>query len=425
VSATNGDKPIIELLREKAPVMGIVGEELYDRTEPAQFAEAENDYPWAKYLASLGEVLEPIAVVTRPESGEEQWIVLASPKRCPDAWLPVLAQWAGVRRPDTMSKDDLRALIGPRAPGMWRGTRAAMIAAVTRFMPPGTPPEQMLYFEERADGDAYKLRVFTYSFIEHDPVAVQDALLHEKPAGLTLLYEVRVGQTWAMLNYRKQTWAQVMAEYADWYEVMHDMPIEIVPAPELTSVTPVLADTTTAAFTALTLTGYFPDDPALWWVEFVDTQGASYSGEAVKVSETQVTADMWLENAAAGVGQLRIVDDTLPYTNDVAFEMTGTPAAPGPSLDVVTPDSAVRLAPVLVTFTGYFPDDMTGFTATIDAPGELVAAVPGPVTKVSDTECNATITTPHVGAEGVGVVRIVDAGGADYANSLPFTVTLA
>ena len=162
--------------------------------------------------------------MTRPDSGEEQWIVLASPKRCPDAWLPVLAQWAGVRRPDTMSKDDLRALIGPRAPGMWRGTRAAMIAAVTRFMPEGTPPEQMLYFEERADGDPYKLRVFTYEFVEHDSEAVQNALLHEKPAGLTLEYDVRVGQTWAMLRDCGPTWWQVNQFYANWYEVLHQPP---------------------------------------------------------------------------------------------------------------------------------------------------------------------------------------------------------
>jgi len=94
-------------------------------------------------------------------------------------------------------------------------------------------------------------------------------------------------------------------------------------------------------------------------------------------------------------------------------------------LDTVTPNTAVRLSVTALTFTGNFPGDMTGFTATVTAPDELVAAVPGPVIKVSDAECSATVTMPHVGIEQAGTVHILDAGGADYTNTLPLTVTLA
>jgi hypothetical protein len=123
------------------PELGITGQELYDNTEPAHYAEPQTDYAWARFLSALALLLDPIATVTRPETGEDNWIVLASPSRCPVEWLPVLAQWAGVRRPDAMSEEALRELIGPHAPGMWRGTTQAMLEAVRRFYPPPSDPD--------------------------------------------------------------------------------------------------------------------------------------------------------------------------------------------------------------------------------------------------------------------------------------------
>jgi hypothetical protein len=115
---------------------------------------------------------------------------------------------------------------------MWRGTKAAMIDAVARHFPPGTAASA-IYFEERADGDPYQLRVFTYEYVEHDPVVVERDLRAAKPAGLNLIYERRVGQTWAMLNERKASWDQVRTDYANWWEVLHDLPpgVELPPEP--------------------------------------------------------------------------------------------------------------------------------------------------------------------------------------------------
>jgi hypothetical protein len=162
--------------------------------------------------------------MTRPETGEDAWMLLPEPYKCPADWLPVLAQWAGVRRPDSMSEQALRDLIGPHAPGMWRGTKAAMIAAVKRFYQEDTPSEA-IYFEERADGNPYLLRVFTYSTWEHDPQLVQQALLHAKPAGLNLQYEVREGQTYNMLFDRVATYDELFDMYATYDEVFADAPI--------------------------------------------------------------------------------------------------------------------------------------------------------------------------------------------------------
>jgi Phage tail protein (Tail_P2_I) len=205
--------------------MGETGRDLYAATPTLARLDLDNDYAWAKYLAALSELLDVIAVMVRDDAdGNLGWTALASPTRCPEPFLRVLAQWAGIRRWDAMSPDDLRELIGPRAPGLWRGTRDAMIAAARRFLPPGTA-QQYLYFEERADGDPYALRVFTYTFIDHDPALVEAALQAAKPAGLQLTYQVRRGQNWDMLRTRTASWDDVNTTYESWDHVHHDEPI--------------------------------------------------------------------------------------------------------------------------------------------------------------------------------------------------------
>jgi len=199
------------------------GDDLYNGTYPAAFADEDNDYAWQQFMAALALLLDPIAQVTRPDDGSEPWTVLASPFRCPTIWLPVLAQWAGIRRPDVMSEEDLRELIAQGGPGYHRGTREAMMAAIRRFLPPDTP-DNLITFDERADGDPYFLRVFTYTFVEHDPDLVRQALEAAKPAGLNLDYQVRVGQTWGMLNDGWDSWGDVKAGYPSWYEVLHAAP---------------------------------------------------------------------------------------------------------------------------------------------------------------------------------------------------------
>ena len=209
------------------PELGNTGREMLDNTRPVP----DVDGAWAKFLDALSYLLDPIADVTRPPDGSGRWTVLASPTRVPERWLPVLAQWAGVRRPDVMSDEDLREVIGPTAPGLWRGTRAAMIAAVRRFYPVNMAPDYLLYFEERAvitgdeTIDAYQLRVFTYDFVPHDWELVRQALLHAKPAGLNLTYDVRRGQAWFMLRERRESWADVRDSYASWNAVHLDEPI--------------------------------------------------------------------------------------------------------------------------------------------------------------------------------------------------------
>jgi hypothetical protein len=189
--------------------LGDTGRDLYAATEPIAFGDREHGWAWARFLAALAAILDPISEMVRADAeGNDGWTALASPRRCPEPWLRVLAQWAGFRRWDALSAADLRELLGGgHAPGMWRGTRGAMLDAVRRFLPEGAG--DALYFEERADGDAYKLRVFTYAWAEVDERAVFDALWMAKPAGIfPVEYQVREGQAYFQARARVANYAE-------------------------------------------------------------------------------------------------------------------------------------------------------------------------------------------------------------------------
>jgi hypothetical protein len=199
------------------PFTTVVGSDLYDAVEPLTFADAELGWPLATFLDALGLMLDVEARLVRTdEQGNIGWSAFADPERCPDDYLFTLAQWAGVRYPRRMSTSDLRALIGPTAPGVWRGTRAAIIAAVQRYLTPGGS----MYFDERADGDPYKLRIYTYGYDTLDEQAIATELQNQVPAGLILDYEVRDGQNYEMLR-AHGTYAQVRALFTN-YQAVRD-----------------------------------------------------------------------------------------------------------------------------------------------------------------------------------------------------------
>lgn len=215
MSATTSDLP-------PAPpfAMGLVATELYTSTAPLTYDEVMLGYPWALYLTSLGLELEDEMVLTGGDATHEPWTAMADPERVPETWLGTLAQWAGLRKRSSYSTAELRQLIGPHAPGLWRGTKDALIAAARRFI----GPDQPLYFEERADGDAYFLRCFTYDFSGGDPVQIEAALVDAKPAGITLDYEQRIGQTYGMMLGKRHTYAAAKAAYPTYAGMLEDTP---------------------------------------------------------------------------------------------------------------------------------------------------------------------------------------------------------
>lgn len=199
------------------PLATTVGADLYAALEPLAYADAALGWPLAHYVSAIGLILEDAAVLVRADDeGHDGWSAFADPDRCPDSYLYTLAQWAGVRYPHRMSLTDLRDLIGPHAPGVWRGTKDAILASVRRYL---AQPDGLLYFEERADGDPYKLRIFTYTFDTLDQAAIEIELLNVVPAGLIVNYEVREGASWAQLHASSGTWGAVNTNYATWRDV--------------------------------------------------------------------------------------------------------------------------------------------------------------------------------------------------------------
>jgi hypothetical protein len=205
------------------PDMTQVGADLYAAVEPLTSADESLGWPLALYLSANGLMLDEIAALVRTDAdGNEGWTAFADPARCPDSYLYTLAVWAGVPYPRRMSKSDLRAVIGPHAPGVWRGTKAAIEAAIRRFVKPGAP----VYFEERADGDPYAIRIFTYSDSTLDQGAIQQELLNSIPAGLILTYEVRIGQTYGMLRERMATYQDMKDTYPTYADVRAEAPLD-------------------------------------------------------------------------------------------------------------------------------------------------------------------------------------------------------
>ena len=192
------------------------------------FADESLGWPLAYYLSANGLMLKEIANLVRvDDNGNDGWSAFASPSRCPESYLYTLGVWAGVTYPRRMGRGDLRDLIGPHSPALWRGTRDGIIAAVRRFLSPGAP----IYFEERAvtpehsEGDAYYLRIFTYSDSTLDEEAIRRELLNTVPAGLVLDYEVRIGQTYGMLRERCATYQDVKDMYPTYNDVREDAPL--------------------------------------------------------------------------------------------------------------------------------------------------------------------------------------------------------
>jgi hypothetical protein len=187
-----------------------------------------------------------------------------------------------------------------------------------------------------------------------------------------------------------------------------------------------------------------PAPPTVW---FRERDGSAYRLEIVTLAaetpdpaavETALEAsipgglawsfryiDAWDYQAMTSEGGTYAEQSAMYSTySDLREHKTSGPDPSLPRLDSVVPNTATRLTPLTLTFTGNFPDDMTGFTADVTVAMELLPAEGFQVVKVSDSECTADGTPPHVGNEQVGTVCILDAAGQPYTNTLPFTITM-
>lgn len=139
---------------------------------------------------AIGDMLEPMASLLRDEGDGPPWSALGDPDRIPEAGLPWLGQFVGVRVTGGASAAVQRQEIKDAA-GWRRGTPAALVAAVQATL---TDTKSVLLEEQY--GSAYTIRVTTLEGETPDQVATEAAALSQKPAGIVLVYVCGTGDSW-------------------------------------------------------------------------------------------------------------------------------------------------------------------------------------------------------------------------------------
>lgn len=206
------------------PVVGTLAEEALVELEPYAHAEEDLDWPLLTYLGSLLGRAQEVADLARDSDDGPGWSAIVDPDRAPAAWLPWLAQLAGVRIPppdapdaSQLSEADQRLRIKETA-GQRRGTPDAVKGAARQHL----TGDRAVYLSER-HGSAYQLRVATLETETPDPDLVLAALLEQKPAGIVLIYDtVPVGGDWDALNSTHASWNEVLSDFDDWTGVVID-----------------------------------------------------------------------------------------------------------------------------------------------------------------------------------------------------------
>lgn len=118
-----------------------------------------------------------------------------------------LGQTAGLAVPSTLTADQARAYVAGRGVSQ-RGRPAALRAAVAATLT-GTA---VVRITERVGGDAYAVRVTTFSAQTPDAARTLAAALTEKPQGLLLTHVVAPGQTWGDVKASGRTFAQLKTQ---------------------------------------------------------------------------------------------------------------------------------------------------------------------------------------------------------------------
>jgi hypothetical protein len=157
---------------------------LYDALAPLATLDGQADWHLAHYCGALGAMFQPVADVARDTPAGPGWSAVLDLDRCPDAWLPWLAQFVGV-------------------------TVIAAQATLTG--------NRTVTFRERDSSAAdppYTLEIVTLTGETPDPAATRAAIIAQKPGGILLNYRTVAGQDWQAVQ--AKTWRAAKTTYASW-----------------------------------------------------------------------------------------------------------------------------------------------------------------------------------------------------------------
>lgn len=204
------------------PSLASFAEALYESLLPMQFAEPDNNYALANYLAGIGAAFQVVEDAGRDQGDIPGWASFMDANLCPKYALGWLAQFIGVTLDVGLSEADQRAAI--KAAGGWkRGTPAAIEGAVAGYL---TGSKSMV-FRERYDatgavtGDApYSFEVVTYTSETPNPTLVQNALNAAKPAGLVVTYNVLAGTDYQTTYTNNANYQAIDTKYATYQDMI-------------------------------------------------------------------------------------------------------------------------------------------------------------------------------------------------------------
>jgi len=182
------------------PVVTDSTENLYERFDPLSAGDESVDWHLLKFLDALCSVmLEDVHALVTDRDDMPGWGVLLNVDEAPSYVLKYLAQYVGVRTQESMSDEDLREAI--RSPvGFRRGSPAALVAAVQRFLTGG---KHVVILERTAFGVDGAYRLFVRTYDAETPgggdaagtALVRSAIIREqKPAGILLDYDSIPGE---------------------------------------------------------------------------------------------------------------------------------------------------------------------------------------------------------------------------------------
>jgi len=205
---------------------GSFAEKLYDHLEPLTEDDASNGWALLILCGAIGQMFQEVEDLARDSDLGPGWSPITDLSRVPTKGLGWLAQLVGVRMlPQLTGETDLDYAARMRlriseTDGFKRGTIAALSGAARQFLT-GT---KYVIINEREGNNAYRLGVLTKADETPDQQLVLNALLDQKPAGITLDYAVITGNTYLAIKVAFDTYAEVITRYPTYTQMRNEAP---------------------------------------------------------------------------------------------------------------------------------------------------------------------------------------------------------
>lgn len=201
------------------PELESFADTLYASLEPLAWQDDAQGWALALYCAAIGTMFQAVEDLARDTVEGPGWSGVMDLQRCPDDWLPWLAQFVGVVIPGGLSPEQAREWI-TSADGFARGTPDALRGAAAATL----TGSKAVVLRERYPASAYQLQVITYEAETPDPALTARVLAAQKPAGIALDYQTQPGADYQSWKSAYPTYTALRAAYPSYREARDTPP---------------------------------------------------------------------------------------------------------------------------------------------------------------------------------------------------------